>query len=79
MTSFRKEPQNHRRDTMIECSCFVNGQCMCYNMQACNCDLDCSCQDCEDMQLYLVVNENQIKAQESGCPCGGNCQCGQWD
>ena len=67
MTSFRREPQNHRRDIMIECSCFTNGQCMCYALQYCDCDaIDCECDECADMKL-------------TACPCGGNCMCGNND
>ena len=49
---------------MVECSCFINGQCMCYALQVCECDAtNCECEDCEDMKV-------------EGCPCGGNCACG---
>ena len=67
MTSFSQEPQNYRRDMMVECTCFINGQCMCYALQVCECDAtDCECEDCEDMKI-------------EGCPCGGNCACGNND
>jgi hypothetical protein len=33
------------------------------------------------MQTFLIVNEEDIILAEGsdGCPCGGNCQCGQFD
>ena len=73
MTTFFPEPQNYRRDLMTNCSCFINGHCLCYQMgsgERCECAFDCECDECDSMQSFLILN---------GCPCGGDCQCGGHD
>jgi len=80
MTSFTPDTNNDWKDRQV-CSCKIQGQCMCYALQECSCSLDCVCEDCDDMQTFLIVNEEDIILAEGsdGCPCGGNCQCGQLD
>ena len=77
MTSFSPNKNNHWNDRPT-CSCKIQNQCMCYNLQACDCGLECECEDCDDMQSYLIITNEEME-KEVGCPCGGNCQCGQWD
>lgn len=78
MTSYRKEHQNKWRDRMTDCTCVINGHCMCYQMgvgERCECEFECDCYECDDMQSYLII-KNAEMAEAMGCPCGGNCQCG---
>ena len=42
-----------------KCSCQIQGICICWAIQYCNCDLECPCKDCDDMQVYLIVPERK--------------------
>jgi len=41
--------------TETKCSCQIQGICICWAIQYCNCELDCPCEDCEDMQIFYIV------------------------
>ena len=64
MTTFRKQRNNYWRYRM---SCECSTECVCE--EECDCEFDtCECSKClTDMVVDLYDN---------GCPCGGNCQCG---
>jgi len=54
---------------------------MCYQMgvgDRCECEFECACYECDNMQTFLIIN-NEEMAAEMECPCGGNCQCGGFE
>jgi len=53
-----------------EACCSANGECICYQTSECTCEVECECEQCEEMNFYLIM-------KDGGCPCGGNCSCGQ--
>jgi len=48
----------------VTCECCFEDECMCYLMGGCNCDEECTCEECEEGM-----------AIEASCACGGNCGC----